>query len=152
MIGKRKIEGGLFVNQERKDTTCPRTPNPLHLECLTKFINESPYIDLLSMKLVALGSGFAEVELELQKKQYNPLGGVHGGVYASLIDSATFWAAYCDLDEGYVFTSLDVHVTYVAPAKTGKLLARGKLIKMGKTLGLAKCEVVEESGKIIAYG
>lgn len=79
--------------------------NPKHLEAIMKAVNASPYFSLLGIKITELASRIATVELEVEKKHLNPFGSVHGGVYASLIDTAAYWAAYYDQKENVGFTS-----------------------------------------------
>ena len=64
--------------------------NPKHLEAIMKAVNASPYFSLLGIKITELASRTATVELEVEKKHLNPFGSVHGGVYASLIDTAAY--------------------------------------------------------------
>lgn len=129
-----------------------RQPNAEHIATLMRLINNGPYIKHLSMQIIDLGKGFADMELTLGPEHFNPLGGIHGGTYASLVDSAAFWAAYYDLEEGLGFTTLDLKVSYLAPARQGKLLGRGKCIKMGKTAGLGECIIYDQEGRLIAHG
>jgi hypothetical protein len=49
-------------------------------------------------------------------------------------------------------TTVDLKVTYLAPAASGRLIARGRRIKLGKTLGLGEAEVSDENGRILAHG
>jgi len=49
-----------------------------------------------------------------------------------------FLAVFCKLDENVGITSVDLKLNYLAPVQKGKLIARGRCIKLGKTLGLGK--------------
>lgn len=126
--------------------------NPLHIEKLKEVVNQSPYSELLGMKLVDLGPGFSIIELDITSKHLNPFGSVHGGCYASIIDSAAYWAAYCNKDEDSGFTSLDLEVTNLAMAYSGKLIATATAIKEGRSIVLCEVTLTDQTGKIIAYG
>ncbi len=126
--------------------------NPLHIEKLKETINLSPYSALLGMKLVDLGSGFSVMEVDIESKHLNPFGSVHGGMYASIIDSAAYWAAYCNKDEDSGFTSLDLSVTNLAMAYSGKLIATATAIKEGRSIVLCEVTLTDGNGKLIAYG
>lgn len=128
------------------------TLNQQHLNAVMKLINQSPYFMLLSMSVVDLGVGYSRVEMELSKRHLNPFGGIHGGVYSSLIDTAAYWAVYCDVEENAGLISLDVSVTMLAPVKTGRLVVEGKRIKAGRTICIAEAAVVDENGKFLAHG
>ncbi|MBW2322393.1 MAG: PaaI family thioesterase [Deltaproteobacteria bacterium] len=127
--------------------------NPEHVKRIIQVINSSPYFLLLSMKVRDLGVGFSKVEIDLDKKHFHPFGFTHGGVFASIIDTAAFWAAYYGTeDEDSGMTSVDLKLNYLAPIASGRLIASGRQIKTGKTLAYAEAEVTEETGKILAHG
>lgn len=126
--------------------------NPLHIEKLKEVVNKSPYSELLGMELIDLGPGFSIIEINVETKHLNPFGSVHGGCYASIIDAAAYWAAYCNKDEDSGFTSLDLEVTNLAMAYSGKLIATATAIKEGKSIVLCEVTLTNETGKIIAYG
>jgi uncharacterized protein (TIGR00369 family) len=107
--------------------------NPKHVEAVKSFINQSPYFRHLSMPVKDMGLGYSIVEIDIGNEHLNPFGGLHGGVYASAIDSAAYWAVYCELDEGAGLISIDLKVDYLSPASTGKLVIKGRRIKIGKT-------------------
>ena len=65
-----------------------KTPNPEHIERLKGVINSAPYFRLLSMRISEIGVGYSIAEIDLADKHLNPFGGVHGGVFATIIDSA----------------------------------------------------------------
>lgn len=127
--------------------------NPDYVARVSTLANRSPYFELLSMQIRAVDRGCAHIEIELSEKHLQPFGVVHGGVFASLIDAAAFWALYYDIeDETAGVTTVDLKLNYLAPATTGRLIARGRQIKMGKTLGYAEAEVTAEDGRILAHG
>lgn len=130
-----------------------KTPNPAHIERLSRVINSSPYFELISMKIRDIGVGYSRFEIDLNKKHLQPFGLVHGGVFASIIDTAASWAIFYSIaDHEAGMTSVDLKLNYLAPAASGKLIAKGRQIKVGKTLGYATAEVTGESGKIMAHG
>ncbi|HBT96953.1 MAG TPA: PaaI family thioesterase [Desulfobulbaceae bacterium] len=129
-----------------------RTLNPEYAAAVGKVVNASPYPHLLSMKLVRLEIGACELTIEVQPKHFQPFGLVHGGVLATLIDTATFWAIFSEIDEDKGLTSVDLKLNYLAPVTSGTLTAKGKRIKTGRTLSLSEAEISNENGKILAYG
>ena len=127
--------------------------NPEYLKRLAQTVNQSPYFLLLSMRILDLGPGFSHLELDLSNKHLQPFGIVHGGVIASIIDAATFYAVFVDLeDQSDGLTSVDLKLNYLAPSTSGKIISKGRKIKVGKTLGYAEAEVLDESGRILAHG
>ena len=127
--------------------------NPQHIEKLMELVNHSPYFSLLGIKLVDISPGYARVELDIDKnKHHNPFGSVHGGVNASLIDTATYWAAYYHQPEDAGFTTLDVSVTDLAMAKEGKLTVHATAIKEGRSVCLCEAVVKDDNDRVVAHG
>ena len=127
--------------------------NPEYIARVNQLANRCPYFELLSMKIVDVGPGFSALEIDLAQKHLQPFGFVHGGVFASIVDAAAFWAVFYTIeDQNTGVTTVDLKLNYLAPAVCGKLIAKGCQIKLGKTLGYAEAEVVAESGKILAHG
>jgi uncharacterized protein (TIGR00369 family) len=129
-----------------------RRLNPSHLIAVRELINNCPYFRLLSMNVLELSPGHALMEAVVQEKHLQAFGFVHGGALASIIDTAAFWSAYCDLDENKGITTVDLKLNCLAPVKEGKLIARGKRLKLGRTLGLGEAEIIDGDGKLIAQG
>lgn len=130
-----------------------RKLNPEYVETIFSVTNQCPYFKLLSMKIRELEVGRSLLEIDLShQKHLQPFGMVHGGVFSSIIDAATFWAAYSEVDEDSGMTTVDLKLNYLAPATSGKLIARGRCIKLGKTLGLAEAKVTNERGRLLAHG
>lgn len=130
-----------------------RRINPRYAEMVRRVTNQSPYFRLISMELLEFDIGTSLMEIELQEKHLQPFGAVHGGVFSTIIDAATFWAVYGEIDEQSGMTSVDLKLNYLAPAAPpGKLIARGRRIKIGRTLGLGEAEVTDKEGKILAHG
>ena len=130
-----------------------KTPNPEFIKRVSELVSTSPYFELLSMKLVDVGVGYSSVEIDLTQKHLQPFGMVHGGVFSTIIDAAAFWAVYLGIeDQAAGMTTVDLKLNYLAPAASGKIIASGSQIKLGRTLGYAEAEVLDEAGKILAHG
>ncbi len=126
--------------------------NPLHVRAVMEVINQGPFFKHLAMPVKDIGPGYSLVELEIGREHLNPFGGLHGGVYASVIDTAAYWAVYCELAEDVGLISLDLKVDYLAPVQTGKLTVKGRRIKIGKTICLAEAVAVDQNDKWLAHG
>ena len=127
--------------------------NEEYVKRINQLVNRCPYFELLSMKIKDAGAGFSVLEIDLAEKHLQPFGFVHGGVFASIIDAAVFWALFYMIeDQKAGATTVDLKLNYLAPAASGKLIAKGRQIKLGKTLGYAEAEVTDINGKILAHG
>jgi len=126
--------------------------NPEHVQAVIKAINQGPYFRHLSMSLKEIGTGYSIVELKVSKKHLNPFGGIHGGVYASITDTAAYWAVYCELDERFGYISIDLKIDYLAPTSSGIIITKGRSIKIGKSMFLAEATATDKNGKWLAHG
>lgn len=126
--------------------------NPLHIHTIIELINASPYFNLLSIVVKDIGVGYSKIETAVQDKHLNPFGGIHGGVYSSLIDTAAYWSAYCDLPEDEGLITIDVTVNNLAAVKSGKVFIEGKRIKFGRSICLAEAQITDENNIIISHG
>jgi uncharacterized protein (TIGR00369 family) len=130
-----------------------KTINPDYIERVNQLVNTSPYFDLLSMKISKVGAGFSELEIDLAQKHLQPFGFVHGGVFASIIDAAAFWSIFYEIEsQDTGVTTVDLKLNYLAPSVSGKLIAKGRQIKLGRTLGYADAKVTDTEGRILAHG
>lgn len=126
--------------------------NPKHLTELLELVNKEPYFQLLSMRMTNLALGYCRIEMDVDKKHLNIFGNLNGGVYASILDTATYWALYCDMPEEYGLITLDNSVDYLRTARGGKLIAEGKRIHAGRRICTAEATVMDEYRKLLAHG
>lgn len=126
--------------------------NPEHIKAVIELINQGPFFRLLAMEVCELRKGYSKVVVDLENKHLNPFGGIHGGVYSSLIDTATYWAVYCDVEENAGLISLDLKVDNLAPIKEGRLVVEGKRIKAGRNICIAEALIINTQGKYLAHG
>ena len=104
----------------------------------------------MGMRITDLAWGRATLEMTPAEFRLHPFGVVHGGNFATLIDSATYWACYLSMgsdDDG--LTSVDLKLNYLAPARVEALRCAAILIKAGKTLSYAEAEVRTGDGRLV---
>ncbi len=126
--------------------------NPDWIAHRRKVANQCGYFRLNSMELKDISPGRVRVEIPLGPQHLQPFGVAHGGVYATIIDAACFWAVYAGVEEGVFLTSADLKVNYLAPASEGKLVALGRAIRLGRTLSLSEARVEDQAGRLVAHG
>ncbi|HDZ22998.1 MAG TPA: PaaI family thioesterase [Desulfobacteraceae bacterium] len=126
--------------------------NPEHVKAVVGIVNDCPYFRLLSAQLVSLSWGESHLELEVQQKHFQPYGLVHGGVCASILDAAAFWAVYACFEDVVGLTTVEIKVNYLAPVKEGRLIAKGRCIKAGKSIGLGDATIEDDKGRLVAHG
>jgi uncharacterized protein (TIGR00369 family) len=129
-----------------------RNLSPEYVEAVRREVNSCPYFSLLSIVLKGLSWGESQLEILVQEKHLQPFGMVHGGVFASLIDAAAFWAVYTQVPDELGMTTVELKLNYLAPLSTGRMLARGKSLRVGKTLCLGEASILNEEGTLLAHG
>ena len=126
--------------------------NPKYTEAVAMIVNRSPYFSLLSMEIRDLQWGTSLLEVQLGEKHLHPFGFVHGGAIASVMDAAAYWAVFPQVENGMGLTTVEIKVNFLAPAQKGKLIAKGRCIRLGKTLALVDAEIRNNEGGLVAHG
>jgi len=129
-----------------------RELNPAHVAAILKNVNTCPYFTLLSMELKSFDLGESHLEVAVQQKHLQPYGIVHGGVCASITDAAIYWAVYAGREETVGLTTLELKLNYLAPVSAGRLFAKGRSVKTGKSICLGEASVEDDKGNLIAHG
>ena len=109
-----------------------------------------PVASLIGFVLTAVEPGRAVIELSADTRHANPMGTVHGGILCDVADAAMGMACASSLDEGETFTTLELKINFLKPVWTGKLVATGRVVKGGRTVGLVECDVVDEKDRLVA--
>ena len=86
------------------------------------------------------------MKLEAGQQHSNPMGTLHGGVIGDVADAAMGMAYYSTLAPGESFATLELKINFLRPFWTGTLLAHGRVVHRGRTVGMAECDVVDEQG------
>jgi uncharacterized protein (TIGR00369 family) len=118
---------------------------------------EVPYphiAETLDFSLIEVAKGRCVFQSTPQLKHYNPLGTVHGGWYATLLDSALGCAVHTALVAGQTYTTaeLGIHIVRAASLKSGPLRAIGQTVHVGRKLATAEARIVDAAGKLYAHG
>jgi uncharacterized protein (TIGR00369 family) len=69
-----------------------------------------------------------------------------------LVDATAYWAVYPQIDEGVGMATVEMKLNYLAPANQGVMIAKGKGIRVGKTLCLGEATIASETGVLLAHG
>ncbi len=128
---------GLEVLQSIRDGTLP-TP---------------PITRLMEMRLAEVSEGRAVFVAEAHEYLYNPIGSVHGGFAATLLDSAMGCAINTLLPSRTGYTTLELKVNYIRPItlETGEMRAEGHAIHVGARVATAEGRVTDAAGKLYAH-
>ena len=126
--------------------------NPEYHQRLLQAVNSSAYPSHLAFRLVEVSDGACRLELEVAPQHFQPFGIVHGGVIATLLDTATFWAGFCALPEDAGLVNVDLKLNYLKAVSGGRLLATGKCLRAGRQLSYTEASVTDERGELVAHG
>ncbi|MCA0326268.1 MAG: PaaI family thioesterase [Proteobacteria bacterium] len=113
-----------------------------------------PYMaDTFGCDLVELGDGLAVFQATPLLKHYNPLGSVHGGWYATLLDFALGCAVQTRLPagRGYTTSQINVNIVRAASTQTGPLRCIGQALHVGRQIGTSEARIVGPDGKLYAH-
>lgn len=106
----------------------------------------------LNIQLKEIGVSHALMEVTVSDIHKNYLGGAHGGLIATLIDTVSFFPQPL-LPSGKPCTTTNLSVTYVRPAAIGDLLtARAELLHLGRRMASVAVTVKNQHGKLVAHG
>jgi uncharacterized protein (TIGR00369 family) len=100
--------------------------------------------------LASARDGRVEIEMEVQPHHLNLQGFAHGGMIATLLDSACGLAVRTQVDPGRRHVTAQLNVIYLAPARPGRIVARGSVVRIGMTIAYAEAEVVDARGRALA--
>jgi uncharacterized protein (TIGR00369 family) len=115
----------------------------------------APIQELIGFHLVEVEEGRVAFRATPGEQHYNPIGVVHGGLAATLLDSAMGAAVHSTLPQGSAYVTLEVKFNLVRAitADTGRVLAEGKVIHSGKTVATVEGSLrSEEGGALLAHG
>lgn len=113
-----------------------------------------PSIDrLLGLRFDEVDHGHVVISLDTRPDFANPLGSVHGGIAAALLDSVMGCAVHTTLPAGVGYTTLEIKVNYIRAASTNgqTLTATGTVIHVGRRTATAEGRVLDEHGKLVAH-
>jgi uncharacterized protein (TIGR00369 family) len=108
--------------------------------------------ETIPMRGEHIEEGLVRMIARADGRHLNPLGGVHGGFAATVMDSVTGCAVHSALPAGVGYGTVDLHVKMLRPVpRDVDLIAEGRLINLSKTLGVAEGRLLSPEGKLIAH-
>jgi len=154
------------VTHDRTRTVTWEDPRPLAeagrgvsgVEFLQRIVSGElsppPFAALLNFDLVEVSEGRATFAVNPAEYHYNPIGVVHGGLAATLLDSAMGCAVHSMLPAGAGYTTLEIKVNFIRAmtAETGRVRCEAKIVHSGARTATAEGRIVDEAGKLYAHG
>jgi uncharacterized protein (TIGR00369 family) len=109
-----------------------------------------PVAELIGVVVEEVGAGESLMTMVAEERHSNPMGTIHGGILCDLADAAMGVAFFSTLEPGESFTTLELKINFLRPFWTGKLIARGRVVHRGKTVGMVECDVFDDQERLIA--
>jgi uncharacterized protein (TIGR00369 family) len=118
-------------------------------------VEQPPIGRLLEFGVVEVDEGRAVFTADPGEQHYNPIGVVHGGLAATLLDSAMGCAVHTTLPAGWSYGTLDLSARFVRPITidTGRIVCEGVVVHRGSKTATTEGRVwAQDSGKLLAHG
>ena len=114
---------------------------------------QPPMARLMDIRLIEVEHGKAVFASTPGEYHYNPLGSVHGGFGATLLDSAMGCAVHSTLSAGDAYTTLELKINFLRPLThaTGLVRGTGTIVHAGRTTAFAESKIEDAAGKIYAF-
>jgi uncharacterized protein (TIGR00369 family) len=114
---------------------------------------QPPMAATLGFRLVEVAQGRAVFEGLPEFRHYNPIGTVHGGFAATLLDSALGCAVFSTMAKGETWTTLELKFNLVRPITkdTGPVRAEGRIVHRGRAVATADGDLRDQAGKLLAH-
>lgn len=115
---------------------------------------QPPIASLLGIRAVEFDEGHSLFECHPNESFYNPLGTVHGGIFATLLDTAMSCAVHTRLPINRPYTTLELKINLVRAltAESGPIQGRGYVVHMGRSTAIAEGRIEDSDGKLVAHG
>jgi uncharacterized protein (TIGR00369 family) len=121
----------------------------VHVE-LAERMAATAFYPWIGFTIVSARKGEVEIAMDAEPHHLNVQGLVHGGVIATMLDSAAGMSVRTALGEGRRHVTAQLSVNYLTPASPGRLVARGSAVRVGVSIAYAESEVVDERGRVVA--
>ena len=109
-------------------------------------------IETIPMKPTEIKNEQVTFEVQADKRHLNPLGGVHGGFAATVLDTVTGCAIHTVLEAGVGYGTIDLNIKMCRPIpKDHPLIAIGDVINVSKNLAISEGKIIDEHGKLYAH-
>lgn len=113
---------------------------------------QPPMLKTLDFALVEVDRGRAVFEGTPDRRHYNPMGSVHGGYAATLLDSACGIAVHTQISAAQGYTTLELKVAYHRGLsdRSGRVRAEGRVVSMGRRAAFAEASLYDSEGRLCA--
>lgn len=126
------------------------SPNPQQGLIARTLANDVPVARLIGFEAKEIADGRAVAVLAAGPQHANPMGTLHGGILCDLADAVMGMAFASTLAPNESFTTIELKINFFRPVWRAHLRAEGKVVRRGSTIGYTECEIIDDSGQLIA--
>jgi uncharacterized protein (TIGR00369 family) len=105
---------------------------------------------MLGVRPVSLDEGEVRIELTAGERLHNAMGTLHGGILCDLADVAMGAALAAITAEGELFSTLELHMSYLLPVVDGRLGAHARALRQGRGTAHLECDLEDGKGRLVA--
>ena len=122
------------------------------LRWIEQRFGELPVAGLLDARPIACNPGNGEVTIEFTARNdfCNLLGWVQGGMLTAMLDIAMSYAVLSSIEDNHVVPSLEIKTTYVSPARPGRIVGTGNVVRKGGTIAFMEGRLHDPEGQLLA--
>ncbi|HEX4950642.1 MAG TPA: PaaI family thioesterase [Blastocatellia bacterium] len=125
---------------------------PEVLEKIRAKFEQNHFPKMVGIEIDHIEAGRARLGLNVTEMHRQLAGIMHGGAIATLIDTAVAFAIVGASEPGAKFTTIELKINYLSPIVEGRIVADARLIRDGKRIIVAECDVFDAAGKLAAKG
>ncbi|HVA72731.1 MAG TPA: PaaI family thioesterase [Candidatus Limnocylindrales bacterium] len=123
---------------------------PLTITALGRRFHFSNTARQFGFRLAGAAPGSAVLKMRVRARHKQIHGVVHGGVLASIADTAGGLATYLSLPPGSRTATVEMKINFLEPVHRGTIFAEARVLRLGKYLAVVECDVVDDHGKLVA--
>ncbi|HLB62878.1 MAG TPA: PaaI family thioesterase [Actinomycetota bacterium] len=123
-----------------------------HLEPIAERVGASAFHRWAGLEVLRVAPGEVDVALDIGDHHLNLIGLLHGGMIATVADTAMGLAMRTLVPAGSSHVTVQLNVHYVAPARKGRVVGEGRVVKSGRRMGVAQARVLDDGGRLLATG
>lgn len=114
---------------------------------------QPPMADTMPSRIDHVEEGFVRFIVRADKRHLNPMGGVHGGFSATVMDTVTGVAVHSVMEAGKAYSTIDLNVKMIRPVPLDTdLIAEGTLVNRSRRLAVSEGKIRDKHGKLYASG
>lgn len=125
---------------------------PEQLQAIKDKFETNHFPKYLGIEIDSIEEGRARLSVETRKELLQLQGVMHGGAIASLIDTAVAFAIISVSQPHDRFTTVEMKVNYLSAIREGRVVADARIIRDGRRIIVADCDVIDSKGKLAAKG